>query len=66
MPSSTPTAAPPPVAAKEPAAVSLPGKLILSAPKSLLDQVGGELISFADFRKQVTLEVQTFDAAKAK
>jgi hypothetical protein len=66
MPSATPTAAPPPVAAKEPAAMNLPGKLILSAPKSLLDQVGGEMISFADFRKQVTLEVQTFDAAKGK
>jgi tetratricopeptide (TPR) repeat protein len=35
---------------------TVPAKLIVSAPKKLLDQVGSEKISFEEFKKQVTVE----------
>jgi tetratricopeptide (TPR) repeat protein len=35
---------------------SLPSKLIISAPKKLLDQVGAGKISYADFRRQATID----------
>ncbi|MFL5339698.1 MAG: tetratricopeptide repeat protein [Gemmataceae bacterium] len=43
-------------------AMKLPGKLIVSAPKQLLDQVAGEHISVSDFQKQVTFDVFPGDA----
>jgi hypothetical protein len=36
----------------------LPARLIVSAPKRLLDQVGGGKMTFAEFRRQVTVEFQ--------
>jgi len=35
---------------------SLPSKLIISAPKRLLDQVGAGKIPYADFRRQATID----------
>jgi len=35
---------------------SLPSKLIISAPKRLLDQVGAGKIPYADFRRQATVD----------
>ena len=35
---------------------SLPSKLVISAPKSLLDQVGAGKIPYADFRRQATVD----------
>jgi hypothetical protein len=54
----------PAVAAQRPGAsvfsmpkpVALPGKLIISAPKRLLDQVGSGKMTFDDFRKAATVE----------
>jgi hypothetical protein len=43
-----------------PSGVQLPAKLIVSAPKKLLDQVGKGQITFAEFRKAATVEYQTF------
>jgi hypothetical protein len=37
-------------------ASTVPAKLIVSAPKKLLDQVASEKISFEDFKKQATVE----------
>jgi hypothetical protein len=44
-----------PAKPKPAGAASLPAKLILSAPKGLLDQVGAKRIGFEEFVKQVTL-----------
>jgi tetratricopeptide (TPR) repeat protein len=46
------------------AAVALPAKLILTASKRLLDQVGTGKISFEEFRKAATVEYVTFPAAE--
>ena len=52
------------VPAPKPApAIKLPAKLIVSAPKKLLDQVGDGKITAAEFQKLVTLEVLTFEDA---
>lgn len=45
---------------------SLPFKLIISAPKKLLDQVGGGKMSFEDFKKAATVEQVTFAAGEKK
>jgi hypothetical protein len=42
-------------------AIRLPGKLILTAPKNLLDEVGAGRVSYADFQKRVTLDIYPFD-----
>ncbi len=47
-------------AAGKPAEVALPVKLIISAPKKLLDQVGEGKISFDEFRRQASVEKLTF------
>jgi hypothetical protein len=39
-------------------AARLPARLIISAPKSLLDQVGSGKLSFAEFRRAATVELQ--------
>jgi tetratricopeptide (TPR) repeat protein len=51
------------VAAKP--AIKLPTRLIISAPKKLLDQVGSGKITPADFQKQATFEVLNFDETSA-
>jgi tetratricopeptide (TPR) repeat protein len=38
-------------------ASSLPAKLIISAPKKLLDQVASGKVSYADFRRQATIDL---------
>jgi hypothetical protein len=43
-----------------PAKVLLPAKLIVSAPKKVLDQVGAGKISFEEFQKAATVEYLTF------
>lgn len=43
---------------KKAAGVRLPGKLIVSAPKKLLDQAGTGKISFEEFRKAASVEYQ--------
>jgi tetratricopeptide (TPR) repeat protein len=53
-------AAPPAALPKDPAPAALPSKLILSAPKKLLDQVGAGKIAFEDFKKDATVEVYPF------
>lgn len=40
----------------------LPAKLIISAPKNLLDQVGAGKITYDDFKKACTVEYLTFPA----
>jgi hypothetical protein len=47
---------------KGPPGPSLPPKLIISAPKKLLDQVASGKISHADFRKQVTIDYFGFSS----
>jgi hypothetical protein len=42
----------------------LPAKLIVSAPKGLLDAVGSGKMEFETFRQQVSVEYLTFDADK--
>lgn len=42
----------------------LPARLIVSAPKRLLDQAGQEKISFEEFKKAATVEYLTFPAAE--
>jgi hypothetical protein len=42
------------------AAAALPAKLIISAPKKLLDQAGGGKLSFEEFKKAATVEYLTF------
>jgi tetratricopeptide (TPR) repeat protein len=44
----------------------LPGKLVVSAPKKLLDQVGAGKITFEEFRKSATVDYQTFTAEPKK
>jgi tetratricopeptide (TPR) repeat protein len=51
-----------PAAAKS--AAALPVKLIISAPKKLLDQVKEGKISFEEFRRQATVEMLKFDAKR--
>ena len=56
-------------AAKSPAATAsaaLPAKLIISAPKKLLDQAGAGKISFEDFKKAATVEYLTFAPPEKK
>ena len=50
-------------AAAKPAA-ALPVKLIVSAPKKLLDQVKEGKISFEEFRRQATVETLKFDGKR--
>jgi tetratricopeptide (TPR) repeat protein len=50
-------------AAKPPAA-ALPAKLIISAPKKLLDQVKEGKISFEEFRRQASVETLKFDGKR--
>ncbi|MFL5244639.1 MAG: tetratricopeptide repeat protein [Gemmataceae bacterium] len=47
-------------------AAPLPGKLIISAPKSLLDQIGNGKIDFDTFAKAVSVEQEDFTAAGNK
>jgi tetratricopeptide (TPR) repeat protein len=42
--------------AKPNSSPSLPPKLIISAPKKLLDQIGAGKVSYADFRRQATID----------
>jgi hypothetical protein len=46
-------------------APALPAKLLISAPKKLLDLAGGGKISFDEFKKAATVEYLTFPAAPA-
>lgn len=46
-------------------AINLPTRLIISAPKRLLDQVGDGKMSFAEFQKLAALEVLRFDGPPA-
>jgi tetratricopeptide (TPR) repeat protein len=46
-------------------AIKLPTRLIISATKKLLDQVGSGKITLADFKKQATFEVLNFDETSA-
>jgi tetratricopeptide (TPR) repeat protein len=56
-----------PAADAKPAGVRLPGKLVVSAPKRLLDAVGSGKMPFDEFRKAASVEVLTFgDEAEAK
>ncbi len=48
------------------AARPLPAKLIISAPKKLLDLAGSGKISFEEFKKAATVEYLTFPAPTAK
>jgi hypothetical protein len=48
------------------AAPALPAKLIVAAPKKLLDQVGAGKISFEDFKKAAPVEYQTFPPTAEK
>lgn len=50
--------------AKQAKKSSLPAKLIISAPKELLDQIGQGKVSFEDFKKGASVEYLTFGAAK--
>jgi hypothetical protein len=54
----------PQVTDKKPAA--LPAKLIIAAPKELLDLAGAGKISFEEFKKTATVDYLTFDAAEKK
>lgn len=54
------------VAKPEPAPSPLPAKLIVSAPKKLLDQAGAGKITFEEFKKAATVDYQTFPAAEKK
>ncbi len=53
-------------ATKPQAASPIVSKLIISAPKRLLDQVAAGKVSFHDFEKQVALEYIGFSASKEK
>jgi hypothetical protein len=53
-------------ASKPGASSALPAKLIISAPKKLLDQVGAGKISFEDFKKTATVDYVTFTAPEKK
>jgi hypothetical protein len=45
---------------------ALPGKMIVSATKRLLDQVGSGKLSFEDFKKQASVQYLTFGGAQKK
>ncbi len=45
------------------AGVPLPARLVVSAPKKLLDQVGAGKMTFEEFRKAASVEYLTFPAA---
>ncbi len=45
--------------------IKLPTKLIISAPKKLLDQVGNGKITLAEFQKQATFEILNFNETSA-
>jgi len=49
-----------------PAASPLPSRLIITAPKRLLDQMGAGKISLVEFKKGVTVEHLTFDGSQKK
>ncbi len=51
---------------KERASVLLPSKLILSAPKKLMDQMAAGKISLDDFKKAASVEYVSFPHAKQK
>jgi tetratricopeptide (TPR) repeat protein len=48
----------------QPVATPLPAKLIISAPKKLLDQVGEGKITLEEFKKQATVDYQNFAPEK--
>jgi tetratricopeptide (TPR) repeat protein len=50
-----------PAPATKSAAATLPVKLIISAPKKLLDQVGERKITFDEFRRHARVEMLTFN-----
>lgn len=50
----------------KPEGMSMPAKLIISAPKGLLDAVGGGKIDFEAFRQQASVEYLTFGEEKPK
>jgi tetratricopeptide (TPR) repeat protein len=49
----------------QPTASPLPAKLIISAPKKLLDQVGEGKITLEEFKKQATVDYQKFAPEKS-
>jgi hypothetical protein len=51
--------------AVSPSSVVLPGKLIISAPKRLLDQVGTGKVGFDDFKKAATVQFLSFPAPES-
>ena len=55
---------PEPAKQPKPAHSPLPAKLIVSAPKKLLGQVGSGKITFEEFQKAATVDYLTFPAAK--
>ncbi len=55
-------AAPPPA----PAAAPLPAKLVIAAPKKLLDQAGSGKITFEEFKQQASVEYLTFPVGEKK
>jgi hypothetical protein len=48
------------------AAARLPGKLVVSAPKKLLMEVGEGKVSFEEFKKQATFDVQGLEQSDAR
>jgi tetratricopeptide (TPR) repeat protein len=50
----------------KPESMSLPAKLIISAPKGLFDAVGSDKIDYEAFRQQVSVEYLTFGEEKPK
>jgi tetratricopeptide (TPR) repeat protein len=52
--------------ASQPAPSPLPAKLIVSAPKKLLDQAGAGKVSFEEFKKAATVEYLTAPAPATK
>jgi tetratricopeptide (TPR) repeat protein len=61
----SPESAKPPTPATA-SAPALPAKLLISAPKKLLDLAGGGKISFDEFKKAATVEYLTFSPAAAE
>jgi hypothetical protein len=47
------------------AETKLPGKLMISAPKGLLEQAGAGKISFEEFKKHVTVDELNFSKSNA-
>jgi tetratricopeptide (TPR) repeat protein len=56
--------APQPAKEAKPVRSALPGKLIISAPKKLLDQIGNSKITPEEFQKAATVEYLTFHETK--